>query len=196
MKMRLETYYRILKHDPDGKLVKDTGLLPSHSYVIQFLEYFEGLFKSEDKTATDVDNAENLIMDITAILQNQGPVNAGVGVDTYGIVVGTNAGTTAEDNLNYALDTKIEHSAVGAAGKLNYQAVTITAPGVVGPNVDMDVSRPFLNETGSTISVKEIGLIDMSVGTKYHLLLRDVVTQEDVLDGYTLTVVYTLRTTV
>jgi len=193
----IETYYRILKHDPEGRLVKDTGLIESHSYVIQFLELLYSFLKSTDVTATDTSGAESVLNDISDLENTKGLAIGGVGEDAHGIVVGTNAGATAEDNENYALDTKIEHSAVGAAGKLNYQATTIILAREVGANVDVDLSRPYLNETGSTITVKEIGLIvKNTTDTKYHLLLRDVVTDEDVLDGYTLTVGYTLRTTV
>lgn len=197
MRKMIETYYRILKHNADGKLVKDSGLIPIHSYVIQFLELINGLLDGINITATDVDNAESTLLTTGYSILNSGIVDAGTGDDTHGIVVGTNAGVTAEDNLNYKLDTKILHSAVGAAGKLNYLAVTMVAPRVVGANIDLDISRAFLNETGTTITVKEIGLICKEIVTpKYFLLLRDVVTDEDVLDGYTLTVVYTLRTTV
>lgn len=191
----IETYYRILKHDPSGRLVKDTGLLPSHSYVIQFLEFFRSLLSraGAGANATDVGNAESLITgsgDAVSYVN----VNAPIGNDTYGIVVGTNAGTTAEDNLNYALDTKI---ATGAgAGQLGYQAVTFLAPAVDGANVDFDITRAFANTSGGGITVKEIGIIcKNTANTKYHLLLRDVVADEAVGDGFTLTVIYTLRTT-
>ena len=193
----LRPYYRILKHDPDGRLVKDTGLIESHSYVIQFLELIEAHLDTKSKSCTDVEGANTRIM-LTAFANSRfGRADSGVGVDTYGIVVGTNAGVTAEDTENYVLDTKILHSAVGAAGKLNYQSVTFVKAREVGANVDLDVSRTFLNETGNTITVKEIGMIcaNLEVGL-YHLLLRDVVTSEDVPDGYTLTVVYVMRTTV
>jgi len=191
----IELYYRILKHDPEGKLVKDTGLLPSHSYVIQFLEFFESWFSKADKNATDVDNAETRLADVSAGMTQACRVDGGVGVDGYGIVVGTNAGTTAEDNENYKLDTKIAEGA--GAGQLSYQAVTFVATRVVGPNVDFDISRAFLNESGGTITVKEIGIIKLNaVDTKYHLLLRDVISDEDVLDDFTLTVTYILRSTV
>lgn len=194
----IETYYRILKHNPEGKLVKDSGLIPSHSYVIQFLELLEGIMRDVTKDATDVNNAEGRLLTTTGVSITQfGRMDAGAGVDAYGIVVGTNAGATAEANDNYNLDTKILHSATGEAGKLNYQAVTFIAPTPAAGNIDFDTSRAFLNETGSTITVKEIGMICKNIqNTRYHLLLRDVVTDEAVLDGYTLTVVYTLRTTV
>jgi len=189
-----ETYYRILKHDSEGRLIKDTGLVQSHSYVIQFLELLESLFENIAKNATDVDGNESVLTDYIDAMNTKGRADAGVGGDTYGVVVGTNAGTTAEDNENYALDTKIMHGAGG--GQLSYQAVTFVKARVVGPNVDLDVSRSFPNESGGTITVKEIGLIIRnSTDAKYHLILRDVVADEAVDDAETLTVVYTLRTT-
>lgn len=196
MKMKIETYYRILKHDPEGQLVKDSGMILSHSYVIQFLELLDGLFEGVDKYATDVNEAETRMVYADLFIEDSIKASAPAGDATYGIVVGTNAGPTAEDNENFKLDTKILHSGVGEAGKLNYQSTTITAAGIVGPNVDLDVSRAFINETGSTITVKEIGIIIKNVNeSKYHLLLRDVVADEAVAAGLTLTVVYTLRTT-
>lgn len=187
-------YYRMLQHDADGNLVKDSGLLPSHSYVLQFLEMIEGLFNRIDKNAKDVDGASSAIITAGTPISNRGRVDAGIGADTYGIVVGTNAGSTPEDNENYKLDTKILHSATGEGGKLNYRDVSFLAPVEAAGNIDLDITRPFINESGSTITVKEIGII--SAGGGYHLLLRDIVTDEAVADGSTLTVVYTLRTTV
>ena len=191
----METYYRILKHDPKGRLVSDTGLVPSHSYVIQFLELLEAFWTRTDKDATDVDGAESVLNDVSAAANGYGQCGAGIGDDTHGIVVGTNATTTPEDNENYKLDTKIAEG-VGE-GQLGYQGVVFVVPVVDGANVDLDISRAFVNTSGGTITVKEIGIICKNTDdTKYHLLLRDVVSDEDVLDGYTLTVVYTLRTTV
>jgi len=191
----IKTYYRILKYDQKGKLIKDTGLIVSHSYVIQFLEIIEGLFSRSNPavTATDVANAESIIVGLNNT-NSYGRVDAAVGDDTYGIVIGTNAGVSAEDNEDYALDTKILNGAGG--GQLNYQAVTFVVPRAVGPNIDFDVLRTFVNASGGTITVKEIGIIIKNTDdTKYHLLLRDVVADEPVDDAETLTVIYTLRTT-
>ena len=192
--MKLKLFYKLMLHDKKGKLVKDTGFLPSHSFVLQFLQAMEGIFDGIDMTAKDVDNTDQLIIDYNEDIDLQVNCNAGVGVDTYGIVVGTNDGSTPENNTNVNLDTKILHSATGEAGKMNYRAVTFVAPTEIGPNIDFDISRPFINETASTITVKEIGII-IRTATKYFLLLRDVVSDFAVTAGYTLTVVYTLRTT-
>lgn len=197
--MGFETFVRLILTDKEGKVEKDTGKMPSSSYVIQFLELIYPLLsRIGSYDATDVTGAESKITKDAAIdYQYIGRVDAAVLVDAYGIVVGTNAGSTPEANENYNLDTKILHSAVGAAGCLNYRAVTFVVPVVDGANVDFDISRPFINETGSTITVKETGIICAQLSdTKYHLLLRDVVADFDVDDTKTLTVVYTLRTTV
>ncbi|GAH83350.1 unnamed protein product, partial [marine sediment metagenome] len=93
--MIVETYYRILKHNPEGHLVKDSGMIPCRSYVIQFLEMLEAFLGSRDKSAIDVDNAESVLVDVSDTPPGYVKVNAGVGDDTYGIVVGT--GDTAVD---------------------------------------------------------------------------------------------------
>lgn len=192
----METYYRFLKHDSKGELIKDSGLHPSRSYVIQFLELIEAFHSNATKDATDTAGAESELLG-AANIENYGRLSAAVSDDTFGIVVGVNTGASAEDNEDYALDTKMLHSGVGAADKINYQAVTLIDARVVGANIDLDISRTFLNETGGPLTIKEIGVICKNVSaTKYHMLLRDVVADELVADGETLTVVYTLRTTV
>ena len=193
--MRFETYYRLIIRNKKGEIVKDTGLIPSHSYLLQFMQFMYGRFRPiSNVNGKDVDGAQTHIVDTSSLNSNR--LDAGVGDDTFGLVVGTNAGSTPEANDNYVLDTKILNTAVGEAGKLYYQSVTFVAPTANGGNVDFDITRTWLNETGSPITVKEIGMICKNItDTKYHLLLRDVVSDEVVADGYTLTLVYTLRST-
>lgn len=200
--MKIELLRRLVLTDEQSRMMKDTGLVPSHSYVLQFLQLVEGcMLRSAGGTpshqyAKDVDGTSQILWKQNTALNQQARADGPAGNDGYGIVVGTNAGSTPEDNENYSLDTKILHSAVGDAGKLNYHATTFIEPRTVGVNIDLDISRSFDNATGSTITVKEIGLQVFSAAeTKYWLLMRDVVSDEDVLDGYTLTVGYTLRTT-
>jgi len=194
-----EMFYRLLLFDERGKLVKDTGLTPSHSYVLQFLQGIEALLGAITKTAKDINNTSQTIVRSDGQMNFALGCDAPAGDDTYGIVVGTNDGAIPESNTNYKLDTKILHSAVGEAGKLNYRAVTLVAPTPIAGNVDLDVSRPFINETADPIVVKEIGIYVKSYdGSAWHyfLILRDVVSDFSVSAGYTLTVVYTLRTTI
>jgi len=195
MKM-IELYRRIVLRNAENGVVYDSGLVPCKSYVKQFLELAEGFLKKIQKDGKDVNgDIVNLVTTTGIGMNNNGRVDAGVGEDTHGVVVGTNAGSTPEDNVNYKLDTKILHSGTGEAGKLNYQSVTFVAPHESGGYVDYDISRAFINETSGNISVKEIGIICKNyVVTKYHLLLRDVVSEQVVAPAETVTVVYTLRT--
>lgn len=193
--MKFETFYRLIITDPNGKVVHDTGEKPSHSYVIQFLELVYSVTSGTAVTATDTSNAETTILAL-ATCSSFGRVDAAQGDDNYGIQVGLNTGATAEDNENYTIDTLIDHSDVGAAGDMNYQSVTFVAPVVDGANVDFDITRPFLNESGNPITVDEITLVCKNSGdTKYHLLMRDTGMSQAVADANTLTVVYTLRST-
>ena len=195
--MNFEMFYRLVKRNAQGKVVKDSGLIPIRSYVIQFLEYLEGMWDAETKQATDIDGTEQNITQTGVQCLTFGLANAPAGDDTYGVLVGTNAGATVEDNLNYKLDTKIEHSGTGEAGKMNHQIVVFDAPEVLGASVDFDVSRAYINETGSSITVKEIAIYIKNTNvTKYHMILRDVIAEQVVDDAETLTVTYTLRTTV
>lgn len=196
--MKIGLFHRLLLHDEKGKLVKDTGLIQSHSYVLQFLQAIEGLLDGVTKTAKDINNTDQIIMLASMTASYILAADGGVGDVNKGILVGTNDGATAESNTNYNLDTKILHSITGEAGKLNYRANTFVAPTEAAGNIDFDISRPFINETAGAIVVKEIGLFISSYDGAYHyfLLLRDVVADFSVTAGYTLTVVYTLRTTV
>ena len=197
--MKFETYYRLLLHNMKGELVKDSGLISVQSYVLQFLQSLEGIFDGISKTAKDINNTDQKITGVSLACSNDLRADAGVGIDTHGIVVGTNAGATAEANDNYKLDTKILHGSV-VAGKLNYQAVTLVAPSEIAGNIDFSVSRPLINDSGGDITVKEIGIIVDSMAVSpnhyYFLIMRDVVADFAVTNGFTLTVVYTLRTTV
>jgi hypothetical protein len=65
--------------------------------------------------------------------------NAGAGVTTHGIMVGT--GTGAFDFDNYALGTLIAHGT--GAGQLQYGAVTFNAPQTSGNDRYFEIIRTF-----------------------------------------------------
>lgn len=189
---------RAVVKDPDGKIIHDTGQKPSKSFVIQFLEVVYGIFNAlavggYEITATD--GTEDYVYVHDQNCNQHFIVDAGVNVSTHGIVVGT--GDTAETNTDYKLQTQLTEG-VGA-GNITHGAMTVGAVAVVGANVDLELKRSFTNNTGSTITVKEAGIyIFLNYSTLfYHCIIRDVlVSPIDVPDKCTLTVYYTLRTTV
>lgn len=187
---------RITVKDKNGKIKYDSGLVPSHSFTIAFLEHIYGSLKTIAVDIEDVDNVEQSVGDPADYQLVRNELNAADNSDTYGLVVGTGIG--AESNTDYALGTKIAHGT--GATQLDYGAHSFTAPSVVGDNVDMIVSRDFYNGSGGSITVTEVGGYTKSrVGAayEYFCILRDLLdTSVPVANTETLTLQYTLRTTV
>lgn len=181
--------------EPGGKVISDTGQKPAKSFVIQFLEFIYGIAKAVGNvTATDVNGAEENLYFATGLANIHLRIDAPVNNSDYGIVIGT--GDTGETNTNYKLETQLTEG-VGA-GNITHGAMDKVATAEVGANVDLELKRSFINNTGSAILVKEAGIYTKFVSTlKYHCIIRDVLPAPvNVPDKCSLTVYYTLRTTV
>ena len=194
----IQLLIRTLVKDANGKVLSDSGQKPSKSFVIQFLEMlhllFDGPYGEHDRTQVDGSEDEMYEHDRPATYYWQ--ANAAVNTSVYGIVVGT--GDTASTNIDYALETQLTEGVGG--GQITHGQSVVEAPAVVGANVDMEMYRAFTNNTGSSITVKEAGLYtrhrDMAQPF-YFCNIRDVLgTPVAVPDKCSLTVFYTLRTTV
>ena len=117
---------------------------------------------------------------------------AGEGDDTFGIVVGTgNTPVTADD---YNLESKIAHGT--DAGQLSYNETILYGPFVTGTAVVQVFRRQFTNNSGTDITVNEIGLI---VKTSYDnylvMIIRDVLdTPKTVPAGDSLDIGIVLKT--
>lgn len=198
----IQLLLRAVVTDPDGKVVSDTEDKPASSFLIQFLEFIRGLFNAFNMLATATNGGESYIYHIsgtsaaTRICARAFNADAAAGDSGKGIVIGTNTGETAEDNENYKLDTQLGSGAITHGTQLFEYAT------VAGANVDLVLKRAFTNLTGSTIGVKEVGIYVYqsqggAAGTGRHCIIRDVFPGTvNVPDNHTLTIYYTLRTTV
>ncbi|GAH27562.1 unnamed protein product, partial [marine sediment metagenome] len=113
--------------------------------------------------------------------------------DTFGIIVGT--GTTAPDIDDYHIETIIPTG--GAAGQLNYGAVTYGAPASDATTSQFTITRDFANATANPITVNEIALYvkgflyETNKSIYYFMTIRDVIDGGiAVPNGETLTVNY------
>ena len=185
---------RLVVKDRNGVILSDTKHKPAKSFVIQFLEFIYGLFRGSDTMATAVDNTEKPIYEADYTYSSLFSANEGVGGGLYSVVVGTNDGESPESNMDYSLDTKIAQGS--GSGQMMHGVTTIGEVGVVGANVDVEWKRVFTNLSGAQIIVKEVGMRTRYYTLYYHLAIRDVITQVAVPDNCSLTVYYTLRTTV
>jgi hypothetical protein len=123
-------------------------------------------------------------------------VLAGAGTVTFGIAVGT--GNTAVTITDHVLETPIAHGT--GAGQLQYGAVTFGAPASDATTSQFTITRDFANGSSGTITVKEIALYarccDQAGTTRYFMLARDVITDQAVTNGQTLTVNYRPQVTI
>ena len=161
--------------------------------MIQFLEFIYAMgVGTAIYSATATDGAEKYFYRHDYACDYMFQLDAPVNESGYGIVVGT--GDTAETNTDHKLETQLTEGM--GAGNITHGEQIIGAAAVVGANVDMDIKRAFTNGTGSTITVKEAGVY-ASLSINYHCILRDVLSPAvDVPDKCSLTVIYTVRTTV
>jgi hypothetical protein len=113
--------------------------------------------------------------------------NAGAGVDTYGILIG--ASDTPVSIGQYSLGTKITHGT--GIGQMSYGTSTVEAL-TKDTTWFFRVIRTFTNNSGSTITVREIGLfIQLTYPNKQVMLARDVLASPiNVPAGSTLTLRY------
>jgi hypothetical protein len=112
--------------------------------------------------------------------------------NNYGILVGT--GTNPVSCLNNALQTKIAHG--NAAGQLYHKATTFSVITESAPNAYFTISRNFDNNSGNSITVKEVGFfLIYVVSSWYFILSRDLTGDIEVLNGKTLVAQYTFKVT-
>ena len=111
---------------------------------------------------------------------------------TYGILVGSN--DTPPTNEDFKLLEKIEHG--DGTGQLEYDEMMFLDINISGGYVKLPFLRTFYNNSGATITVKEIGyVVNLYRDSKYCLWLRDVLSPPvDVEQGKTLSVQYIIKT--
>jgi len=120
------------------------------------------------------------------------------GEDSFGIKVGM--GTMTPTPTDYTLQSPINHGT--GTNQLSYGSVTFDTIGISGNTTTLRIIRTFTNNSGSSITVSEIGLIvrirtsGTSDSYAYILIARDVVSPSiNVPNGSTLTIRYVLQTT-
>lgn len=189
----MQLLLRLVVTDPNGKVLTDTGQKPSKSFVIQWLEAIYYIFDGIEPTNTCILGTEERMVRTGVTLTSQCKTNAPINDDEYGIVAGT--GDTAVDNEDYKLATQLTEG-VGV-GNITHGAM-VHETVVIDTYVSWEMKRPFTNNTGSLITVKEVGTYTKQANTSpypSHCIIRDVLgTPVDVPDKCSLTAYYTWRT--
>jgi hypothetical protein len=201
--MSIELRKRITVHNRKGECTYDGGDQPSNSFVKGFLQHLQmigGNLTTPRPTMKTVTGAsfEQTVDTIWASTDYPMSVDNDTDDENWGIVIGSDD-TTPEANDNYRLDAVIEAGA--AAGQVNYGVTSWDASVTVdGGEVSWSFSRPMTNNSGASITVKEIGVIVRTSGATpnyYVLIIRDILSPAITIpDGETMTVQYTIKTDV
>ena len=166
-----------------GKLLRTSGLMKAHSWVIAYLQCQESLWAHpQGATPSDgvsIKDTGGTNRSMTS-LSSWGTTNSFYGGleapstnNLYGILWGT--GTTTPATADYMMTPLITHGS--SAGLLQYGATTVNAAGVVAANVDMIISRVAVNGSGGTVTPREQGLVTARFTPYYFLWAHDAVNQ-------------------
>ncbi|GAF97605.1 unnamed protein product [marine sediment metagenome] len=183
--LKVEVDYKITGKDGERK-----GTIECKCFVKQFGQLLHMMFGG--LTNYSVKDTAGATKTPSAFLTDYRTLgcNASAGVDNHGIVVGLD--NTAVDINDYVLASKCAHGT---------GADEFTYGGPVGFTITNDdtsntlkITRPFGNGSGSSIVVKEIGLIVYN-NAGYFLVLRDIIDDPglEVGSGETLTVNYKIK---
>lgn len=174
--------------NPDGSIDKIIEF-PFRSFVgnwFLFMRY---------GNSTGAYNFTNMAGGSTAKTVTYLTAHVNYGVDYAGIVVGSS--NTALSFSDYNMDNFIDHGT--SAGQLEYNRCYVYEPVVTGNNSYVDIRRAFTNTSGSSVTIREIGLAAATYGDgdgTTPLLTRDVEDQNGspieltVLDKQTIEIRY------
>ena len=183
--MGVEAYLSWEIRDSRGRVI-DRGRKRAESFVQGFIGLLCNKMAQTSITIKDTGGTDRSTPASNVTLA----VNAGVGVITFGVVVGT--GTNAVAITDYALQTLIAHGT--GAGQLSYGAVSVTDWVQAGADCYFTVARTVTNNSGGSITVEEVGLYT-KYGSYYVCSDRTLLTKA-IADAASATFTYTVKATV
>ena len=187
--------YRVTKQDKKKHIIYDSGIVPSKSFVRQFIDCMKVELSDTDGSAKDVTGTEvNMPGDIYAAEYHYGlhRADASEHNDDYGILVG--ASDTPPDNSDCVLYSPIHDGS--ESGELEYGEMLFHDVTEESGYIEASMRRIFYNGGTENVVVKEIGLVvNQTHANKNFLWIRDVLdTPVTVEPAQTLTVQYIMKT--
>ena len=190
-----EMFLTMEVRDKEGKLVS-SNVRRSHSFTSNFLAYILDLLNAPSAStigSASTESTDGFARSCPAVSSTSGPLMyaaAQSGITAYGIQIGT--GTVQTYPYAYKLSTQVTTG-------WTYNAMTIDqqVSNPSGSTINFNLTRTFVNGTGNTVVVTEVGLvINETTSTNFNLLMiYDNGNSTSVPNGSTLTVKYTLQTT-
>ena len=177
--------------EPDGKseLVWEKK---QDALVVASNELLLALFQGASFTVTVKDTGGT---NRGVATSNNMRVNAGVGIVTYGIVLGTGSGAFAPNQNSLGTNNNTLIGQGSNPNQLLYGAMTNTVPTASGAEYYYNVQRTFTNSSGGDITANEMALYCYD-GSYYLCFARDLTGGVLIANGKVGTGVYTFTTTI
>jgi len=188
--------YRVMKQGINRRILYDSGIVPSRSFVRQFLDCLKAEISDASTSGKDTTGSSVTIpgskSEYAWTCYGSHRANAGEHNDDYGILVGTS--DDAPSNSDYAMDSPISDGS--GVGQLNYGQMTFYDLLEEAGYIEITMTRTFYNAGSDNVTVKEIGLaVHHNFANKNFLWIRDVLSTPVTLEpAQTLTVQYIMKT--
>jgi hypothetical protein len=153
----------------------------TNSWVKQWVQIL--LCRLQNANLGGVLDTGNVSRTLTAISSVMIRGDAGSGVATHGVLVGTSAAAPTRDDFN--LNAQVQHG--NGAGQLSHALSVARAPVAITGGYRVTPDRQFANNSGAPITVAEVALVarhTTSAGDQPFLILHDLVSPAEVIpDG-------------
>jgi len=202
----LRLRYSVKVYDKDGKLVREVEG-ESHSLLANFIHWLRAWARNRRGCGSDSMVSDEPLVEVggstvyvhNTISRYASEFTAFGSFDNCaesGIVVGS--GTTPPTPSDYSLESQIPHGT--GAGQLDYEQDEFGDVQISGNTISFEMRRMFINRTGNTITVAEIGIIMYTIDTsntrRRVLIARDVLDTPVEVPGYgSICVTYTFYVT-
>jgi hypothetical protein len=201
-----KAYWEIEIRDKNGKIL-ERKQFKSHSWLRQFIDWLRMCALQTTSTGTvytmTINDVTNTARTVPLTTSNYAGAfcmgyNAPANTSTYGLVVGS--GDTPNSTSTYALAFQIAHGS--GSGQLIHNATTVeSVTNPSGGDFQFKVIRTFTNNSGASVTVKEIGIYgnvrDTSPADRSFCIARDVLpSPSSIPDGATMTLRYITKITV
>jgi len=189
--MNVKAYLKIKIIDENGKCTYYRRYR-SRSFVANFLRV---IFTNLSRQSTSNVNTSGGSYSIA--IYDSMAVNDGSNDDSYGILIGS--GTSAPNIIDDNLSQVISNGA--SVGQMQYGAVSVTGA-VTNTSTNsgyITVTRTFTNNSGSSITVSEVGLVAWSENqpiqtNQYYLIIHDLLPSPiTVPNGSSLSISYEIQ---
>jgi hypothetical protein len=143
--------------EKDGKVIEDRGFEEAHSFVFNFVKILFILLSQISTYLTNTNNAFAAASAASTLLAVQPADN----VTYYGIQIGS--GTTSPAMTDATLTTQI-------VTNVHHNLVNLFLNCPNSNTMEIIISRTFMNNTGSTLTINEVGLISYMNASYGYLL--------------------------